>query len=70
MSFLKEDPDWVITFKGNGYHLGVRSSDETNGVTLWNSMVCTVLGVTPVTWYIHSKMVLFLEFLLLIQSPA
>ncbi len=31
MSFLGEDPDWVITFRGEGYHLGVRSSDETNG---------------------------------------
>jgi hypothetical protein len=40
------------------------------GVTLWNLMACTVLGVTPVTWYIHSKVVLFPEFLLLIQSLA
>jgi hypothetical protein len=31
MSFLGEDPDWVITFKGEGYHLGVRSFDETSG---------------------------------------
>ncbi len=31
MSFLGEDPDWVITFKGKGYHLGVRSFDETSG---------------------------------------
>jgi hypothetical protein len=31
VSFLKEDPDWVITFRGEGYHLGVRSSDETSG---------------------------------------
>ncbi len=30
MSFLKEDPDWVITFRGEGYHLGVRNSDETS----------------------------------------
>jgi hypothetical protein len=36
------------------------------GVTLWNSMACTVLGVTLITWYIHSRMVLFSEFLLLI----
>jgi hypothetical protein len=31
MSFLKEDLDWVITFKGEGYHLGVRYFDETSG---------------------------------------
>jgi hypothetical protein len=31
MSFLGEDPDWVITFRGKGYHLGIRSFDETNG---------------------------------------
>jgi hypothetical protein len=31
VSFLKEDPDWVITFRGEGYHLGVRSFDETSG---------------------------------------
>ncbi len=31
MSFLKEDPDWVITFRGEGYHLGVRSFNETGG---------------------------------------
>jgi hypothetical protein len=31
MFFLGEDPDWVITFRGEGYHLGVHSSDETNG---------------------------------------
>jgi hypothetical protein len=31
MSFLKENPDWVITFGGEGYHLGVHSSDETSG---------------------------------------
>ncbi len=31
MSFLGEDHDWVITFRGKGYHLGVRSSDETSG---------------------------------------
>jgi hypothetical protein len=31
MSFLGEGPDWVITFRGEGYHLGVRSSDETSG---------------------------------------
>jgi hypothetical protein len=30
MSFLGEDPNWVITFKGKGYHLGVRNSDETS----------------------------------------
>ncbi len=70
MSFLKEDPDWVITFRGEGYHLGVRNSDETSGGNPWNSMACTMLGVTTVTWYIHSRVVLFLEFLLLIQSPA
>ncbi len=28
---MGEDPDWVITFRGEGYHLGVCSSDETNG---------------------------------------
>jgi hypothetical protein len=28
---LGEDPDWVITFRGEGYHLRVRNSDETNG---------------------------------------
>jgi hypothetical protein len=53
MSFLKKDPDWAITFRGEGYHLGVCSPDETSGVTLWNSLACTVLGVTPITWYIH-----------------
>jgi hypothetical protein len=31
MSFLKEDPNWVITFRGEGYHLEIRSSDETSG---------------------------------------
>jgi hypothetical protein len=31
MSFLKEDPDWVITFRGEDYHVGVRNSDETSG---------------------------------------
>ncbi len=31
MSLLGEDPNWVITFKGEGYHLGVRSFDETSG---------------------------------------
>ncbi len=31
MSFLGEDLDWVITFKGEGYHLGVCSSNETSG---------------------------------------
>ncbi len=29
--FLGKDPDWVITFRGEGYHLGVRSSNETSG---------------------------------------
>jgi hypothetical protein len=40
------------------------------GVTFWNSMACTVLGVTPVTWYTHAKAVLFLKILLMIQSPT
>ncbi len=31
MSFLGNDLDWVITFKGKGYHLGVCNSDETSG---------------------------------------
>jgi len=31
VSFLGEDLDWVITFRGEGYHLGVRSSDKTSG---------------------------------------
>jgi hypothetical protein len=31
VSFLGKDPNCVITFKGEGYHLGIRSSDETSG---------------------------------------
>jgi hypothetical protein len=31
MSFLGEDLDWVITFRGEGYHLGVHNFDETSG---------------------------------------
>jgi hypothetical protein len=31
MSFLGEDLDLVITFRGQGYHLGVRNSNETSG---------------------------------------
>ncbi len=31
MSFLGKDHDWVITFRGEGYHLGVCSFDETSG---------------------------------------
>ncbi len=31
MSFLGKDLDWVITFRGEGYHQGVHNSDETNG---------------------------------------
>jgi len=31
VSFLGKDPDWVITFRGKGYHLGVCSFDETSG---------------------------------------
>ncbi len=30
MSFLGEDLDWVITFRGDGYHVGVCNSDETS----------------------------------------
>jgi hypothetical protein len=31
MSFLGEDPNWVITFRGEGYHLGACNSDEISG---------------------------------------
>jgi hypothetical protein len=31
MSFLEKDLDWVITFRREGYHLGVRNSNETSG---------------------------------------
>jgi len=31
VSFLGEDPDCEITFRGEGYHLGVRNFDETSG---------------------------------------
>ncbi len=68
VSFLGEDPDWVITFRGESYHLGVLM--RPMGVTFWNSTACIVLGVTPVTWYTHARAMLFLETLLLIQSPA
>ncbi len=47
----------------------VHSSDETSGA-LWNSMACTMLGVTLVTWYTHVKVVLFSKTFLLIQSLA
>jgi hypothetical protein len=30
VSFLGKDHDWVITFRGEGYHLGVHSFDETS----------------------------------------
>jgi hypothetical protein len=69
-SFLNEDPNWVITFRGEGYHLGVRSSDETSGGNPLEFNGLHRVGVTPVTWYTHFKVVLFSEFLLLIQSLA
>ncbi len=31
VSFLGEDPDWVMTLRGEDYHLGVRNYDETSG---------------------------------------
>ncbi len=31
MSFVRKDLDRVITFRGEGYHLGVHSSNETSG---------------------------------------
>jgi hypothetical protein len=31
VSFLGKYPNWVIIFRGEGYHLGVCSSDETSG---------------------------------------
>ncbi len=70
MFFLGEDPNWVITFRGKRYHLGIAPLMKPVGVTFWNSTACTVLGVTFVTWYINAKTVLFLEILLLIQSLA
>jgi hypothetical protein len=66
VSFLKEDPDWVITFRRKGYHLGVRNSDETSVGNPLEFNGLHRVGVTPVTWYIHSRMLLFSEFLLLI----
>ncbi len=42
MSFLGEDLNWVITFRGKSYHLGVSSSDETSGGDLleFNDLHC------------------------------
>ncbi len=47
MSFLGEDPDWVITFRGKGYHLGVRSSDEINGGDLLGFYGLQCVGGDP-----------------------
>jgi hypothetical protein len=70
MSFLGDDLDWMITFRGEGYHLGVSRSDETNAGDLLEFNGLHRVGVTPVTWYTHAKAVLFLEIFLLIQSLA
>jgi hypothetical protein len=70
MFFLGENPDWVITFKGEGYHLGVRSSDETSGGDPLEFNSLHRVWVTPVTWYTHARTVLFSKILLLIQSFA
>jgi hypothetical protein len=70
VSFLGEYPDWVITFRGKSYHLGVRNSNETNGGDPLEFNGLHRVGVTPITWYTHAKVVLFSETLLLIQSPA
>jgi hypothetical protein len=70
MSFLGEDPDWVITFRGEGYHLEVCSFDETSGGDPLEFNGLHHVEVTPVTWYTHVRAVLFLETLLLIQSLA
>jgi hypothetical protein len=66
--FLGEDPDWVITFRGKGYHLGVRNSHETSGVDPLEFNDLHRVGVTLVTWYTHARAVLFSDILLLIQS--
>ncbi len=70
MSFLGEDPDWMITFKGDGYHLGVCNFDETIGGDPLEFYDLQRLGVTLVTWYTHVRAVLFSKTLLLIQSLA
>jgi hypothetical protein len=35
VSFFGEDPDWVITFRGEGYHLGFCNLMKLVGVTFW-----------------------------------
>jgi hypothetical protein len=70
MSFLGKDPDWVITFRGEGYHLGVRSSNETSGGDPLEFNDLHHVGGDLVTWYTHARAVLFPEILLLIQFRA
>ncbi len=66
MSILGEDIDWVITFTGEGYHLTICNFDETSGGDPLEFYGLHRVGVTLVSWYTHSRMVLFPETLLLI----
>jgi hypothetical protein len=49
----------VITFRGDGYQLGVCSFNETSGGDLLEFYDLQCVGVTLVTWYTHARAVLF-----------